>query len=83
MSDRRSGTTAPANYCPRCSLWRDGGPCDHNPEASCLNACGRQRGFRWLGDDRAEVKPRTRCWTCWAVGMGLIQAPAHQSPAAT
>ena len=64
-------TVAPANYCTACSLWHDGGRCDFNAEAPCFNGCGRKRGFRWLGDDRNEVKPRTRCWHCWTVEVGL------------
>lgn len=62
-----------ANYCPACSLWHEPPvPCSHEPEAPCLEGCGRIRGFRWLGDDRREVKPRIRCWACWATKEGLI-----------
>jgi hypothetical protein len=56
--------TDAAEYCLACSLWHTNVPCDHRPEAPCLEGCGRQRGFRWLSDDRREVKPRVRCWHC-------------------
>lgn len=72
--------TAGATYCPRCGLWHELPFCDHDPEAPCLEGCGRKRGWRWLGDDRAEVKPRTRCWTCWASGLGLIGGPFLGAP---
>jgi hypothetical protein len=65
-----SVTANPVKYCPNCSLLHDGGPCDHDAEAPCFSGCGRPRGLRWLGNDRREVKPRTRCWYCWdAAGM--------------
>lgn len=66
---------ATENYCANCSTWHAGGPCNHNPEAPCLEGCGRIRGFRWLGDDRKEVKPRTRCWTCWWASLGKPSLP--------
>jgi hypothetical protein len=50
-------------------------PCDHDSTLPCMT-CGKPRGYRWLGNDRKEVKPRVRCWTCWATAEGLIGVPA-------
>lgn len=64
------------SYCPNCSLIHVGGPCDHDPDAPCFQpGCKRPRGFRWLGADRQEVKPRTRCWHCWWASQGHPPLP--------